>query len=354
MADINLPDGGDYWGTGKTNGYVPAYTPPGQTASGTSDSGGNLYTTPGYTPPPAPAIGANGSVSVPRPSVDPSVVYTDTQGNGYDPGALAKAWQDPTFRNNPINARVSDLLTQYGYGSPAPAQAPPSPPAPAYGGTSVFNDPATTQFESLLNRMVNQFATPKTPPDQQQAVDQLNKYLAQLNGPTYTPEQMGMLQTQALDPINQQHDVARQQTLQRLANQGIGPSSGIAQQALQQVDQAFEQMRTQTQNQFASNAVNLSRQNAATAASLAPQISQFEYNNMTAQDPRNLQAVNLASMIPQMALQRLTSAQGGLMNPAGISPLLSLLGGFQNTGYSQGANYGSGIAQLLAALFGMG
>jgi hypothetical protein len=279
-------------------------------------------------------------------------VYTDTSGNAYDPGALAKAMQDPTFANNPINSRVGDLLSQYGYGAKAPA--PAAPAGPAYGGTSVFNDPATSNFESLLNGMINKFATPKVPPDYQQAIDQLNGYLKQLNGPTYTPEQMGMLQTQALDPINQQHDVARQQTLQRLANQGITPSSGIAQQALQQVDQSFEQMRTQAQNQFSANAVNLSRQNAATAASLAPQISQFEYQNMTAQDPRNLQAVNLASMIPQMALQRLTAAQGGLMNPASISPLLSLLGGFQNTGYNQGANYGSGIAQLLASLFGMG
>lgn len=347
MAEINL-DGGGYWGSASDD-LLPKNQLPqaGQTPSGMSDSGGRLYTTPGYTP---PAPGPN--ASAPRPSVDPSAVYTDQSGNAYDPGALSKAWSDPTFRNNPVNARAGDILGQYGYGSPAQPSAPASPTS-AYGGTNVFNDPATAQFEQLLNGMISKFATPQTPPDQSQAVGQLNKYLQQLNGPTYTPEQMGMLQTQALNPINQQHDQARQQLTTRLAGQGIGPSSGIFQQAMQQLDQSFEQMRTQTQNQFASNAVNLSRQNAATAASLAPQISQLEYNNMTAQDPRNLQATTLASLIPQMATQRLGSAQQSLMNPASIAPLLSWLGNFQNTGYTQGANYGGGIAQLLAALFGI-
>ncbi len=86
-----------------------------------SDSGGTLNTSPFYTPPPP-----GPDASAPRPSVDASVVYTDQQGNAYDPPSLVAAWNNPAFRNDPLNARVGDILQQYGYGGPQTA-APVAP-----------------------------------------------------------------------------------------------------------------------------------------------------------------------------------------------------------------------------------
>lgn len=88
-----------------------------------------VNTTPGWVaPPPGP------NASAPRPSVNPTVVYTDTSGNGYDPPALAAAWaSNPAFRNDPINARVPDILAAYGFGSGSTAAAAPAAPA---GGSS--------------------------------------------------------------------------------------------------------------------------------------------------------------------------------------------------------------------------
>lgn len=71
----------------------------------------NVNLTPGYT---MPAPGPN--ASAPRPNVNPSVVYTDAAGNGYDPPALAAAWASGAFRGDPLNARVPDILAQYDLG----------------------------------------------------------------------------------------------------------------------------------------------------------------------------------------------------------------------------------------------
>lgn len=128
-----------------------------------SDSGGSLNLTPGYTPPPAPAIGANGSVSVPRPSVDASVVYTDTQGNAYDPGALLAQWvSNPAFRNDPMNARVGDILAQYGLngtgaGSTSSAVrgatgAGGTAAAPAMGGA--VSIPGTNPWQDSIRKII--------------------------------------------------------------------------------------------------------------------------------------------------------------------------------------------------------
>lgn len=87
---------------------APPSSAPAPTAP-TAPTGGTTYLTPGYVPPPP---GPN--ASAPRPSVNPGVVYTDLQGNGYDVPALRNAWNNnPAFKADPANARVGDILGQY-------------------------------------------------------------------------------------------------------------------------------------------------------------------------------------------------------------------------------------------------
>jgi hypothetical protein len=322
----------------------------GQTTTGVGPNGPYTITT---NPTAQPGATTGGSDLMSRITQALSAAHSTDDPNYWygkisaDPNGGGSAWNYWLDRINRGDGSQMGLPRFNDAGGGSTQQAPPP-----YGGTNVFSDPATAQFEQLLNSMINKFQTPYTPPGYQQGIDQLQQYLQQLNGPAYTPGQMDLLQTQALDPLQQQHDAARQQVIQRFGAQGIGPSSGITQSALEQVDRGFEQQRTQLQGQFASNAVGLARQNAATAASLAPQISALQSQQYYSQDPRNLQAVNLASTIPALAMQRLGAA-GGSIAPINTSSLLQLLGGFQNQGYNQSANYGSGIAQLLAALFGL-
>lgn len=223
----------------------------------------------------------------------------------------------------------------------------------AYGGTSVFDDPATKNFEKLLNDRIQGLQTPFQNPDYQPAVDQLHGYMARLNGPVYTDNQRDLMQTQTLDPMEHQRSQAKQQVMQRLAARGIGPSSGILEKALEDVDNQFQQLRTRTQAGFATNEIHQGNQNAASAAQLAPLIASMQQQNFNQQDSRNQQAVGLAQTIPNMAWARLTGAAN---NVQAINPLsaLSLQNGFQQQGYGQDANFMQSLMPILLQLFGGG
>jgi len=293
----------------------------------------SVYTNPG------PSVGAMAPMSSANPLPMPTYNPAD-----FDPNS-------PYMNPGPATGTLGAFSygTSGSGGGPSGGSNNPS----SYPGTNVFSsDPSTAPFEQLLNKLIGNFSTSQTPADYGQAVNQLNTYLQQLNGPVYTPDQMNLLQTQALDPLAQQHDAARQQTIQRLAAQGIGPSSGITQQALADVDRSFEQMRTQTQAQFASNAVGLQRQNQATAAQLAPAISAFEQNQTLTQDQRNQVAATLAAIVPQLAQSRLSTANSQLNTP-NIPQLLQALNAFTATGNAQGQAYGQSLGQILSALFGL-
>lgn len=305
-------------------------------------AGGQVFTTPGYVqPPPGP------NASAPRPSVNPSVVYTDAQGNGYDAPALAAAWNNGSLAGGP-NARVPDILAQNGIGG-APAKAAAGGSGGGNPGTGVFTDPASQAWEAALNARIGQLQTPYNNPGFQPAIDQLTQYLQKLNGPAYTPDQMGVMQTQALDPLEHQRTAAKQQIVQRMASHGIGPGSGILEKALEDADQQFSQLRTKTQAGFATNAIGQSNQNAGIAAQVAPLIAQMYQGQFNAQDQRNQMATQLAGTVPMAAWERLMGANGMMQQQNPLSAL-QLLGGFQQTGYNQGADFGSGLMQLLQLL----
>ena len=323
-----------------TRGYTSGAGQPGYQNGGFNPGPYQTPTQPGFPKQqPVPTY-----PNTPSPQQD----FTNTSGNGtglnidaYGNLYGASGQRQMSAMGQPI--QYSGVSGQY---------QPPQGGGASYAGTGVFtSDPSTAPFEQLLNKLVNNLSTQQTPADYGQAVNQLNTYLKQLNGPVYTPDQANLLQTQALDPLSQQHDAARQQTIQHLASQGIGPSSGITQQALADVDRQFQQMRTQTQSQFAANAVGLQRQNQQLAAQLAPAISGFEQQQMNLQDQRNQQAAALAMIIPQLAQSRVGAAQGAV-NPINPASLLSLLNSFNQTGNQQGAAYGNAIGGLVPSLFG--
>lgn len=62
-----------------------------------------------------------------------NVVYTDTSGRGYSPETLSQAWSSGALSGDPINARVPDILAQYGMGG-QPAAAPQAAPSFGMGG----------------------------------------------------------------------------------------------------------------------------------------------------------------------------------------------------------------------------
>lgn len=216
-------------------------------------------------------------------------------------------------------------------------------------GTSTFNDPASQQYEQLLNQLIGQFMTPTNTPAFQSVDKYLNDYFQQLQQPVYTPEQRNIIQTQAYDPISKQRDATQQQIIQRFAAQGIPQSSGIVQKALQDSNQQFEQLRTQAGSSFANQEIAQGKQNQAAAAQLGPAITAYEQAPNTLNEQRALQAAQLAGIVPNMAWNRLTGANN-LIQQTNPYSLLAQLYGFQNQGYQQGANYGQSIGNILSLL----
>lgn len=213
----------------------------------------------------------------------------------------------------------------------------------------IFDDPATAAYEQLIDALTKQLSTPYAAPDYQSSLDQLKAYQQQLQGPAYTPQQEDLIQTQSTDPIASARDAARQQIIQHFAALGQSPTSGTVQAALLQSDNSFATQRTQAQSAFAANAVNFQRQNAATAASLGPQIAGLETSNNANNESRALQAANLAGIIPALAQSRIAAANGVLqpINPASLIP--SLLSANQ-TGYQNTSDFVNGILKLLEGL----
>lgn len=311
---------------------------------------GQNYLTPGYQMP-APGTAANlGIPNVPRPSVNPSVVYTDQQGNGYDAPALAAAMKNPGFSGNPLNARVGDILTQYGYGAPQQATPAAGSGSPSgYSGTSIFSDPATSQYEQLLNGIIGKLNTPYQAPDFQPTLDAIKDYVTRLNGPAYTPDQMALMQTQAFDPIMAARDQQEQQIIARFAQQGMGPSSGPVQAAILANRQYYDKLGTTSRANVATSAIGQQNQNQANAIGLQAQLPTLETNANTYNNQNSLQAANLAGIVPQMAWNRLQGANQGLSqnNPM---QALSLLNAFQQQGQNNGAAYSQQLMQILPYL----
>ena len=189
-------------------------------------------------------------------------------------------------------------------------------PGGGSGGT-VFDDPATREWEELIRKITAQLMTPQPL--------------------GYTDSQKELMLTQSLDPMTRQRDAQRQQTLERLAQRGISASSGIAQDALAEVDRQYTQQRTQTQAGFATGQINL------------------EDQRRQLNEARMLQALQAFTGIPNRADSRLSLAQGTMYDP---SSLINSLMGIWNQ-QNQGSQYNqqqrdAWLQQLYAGLFGPG
>jgi hypothetical protein len=112
---------------------------------------------------------------VPPPSVNPQVVYTDQSGRGYNPNELKDAWGNGStaFAQDAANARVRDILPQYGtvLGTPmAPTPAPAAPGAAGAAGVKMPGQAATDPrssafFDMLMGRVkgINENIDPNDP-----------------------------------------------------------------------------------------------------------------------------------------------------------------------------------------------
>ena len=157
-----------------------------------------------------------------------------------------------------------------------------------------FNDPHTQYLEQMLQQMINARMQPVNDPNRQlyeamlkqradalgqgnAQLDQLMSYLQtrfnDLQGPGYTGAENEAIRTGALDPIEQDRQAARKRVLERLSARGLTPDSGIAQQALLEIDKEFDAMRGTAQTALTTNDLNRREDRAQRAETISAQLA---------------------------------------------------------------------------------
>lgn len=227
---------------------------------------------------------------------------------------------------------------------------------PAQGTTGgVFTDPATQRWEQAIGAGANRLMQPLPNPDFQPYVDYMRQYFKNLQQPGYTAAEQDLMQTQALDPLERQRQAARQQVTERFAKSGV--QGGLVERAMQDVDRQFNQMRTTTQGNFASQQIQDNRNRQQQAAQVGAALSQAQQAAATNDEGRMMQALALLFQIPQYADTRLSLANQSLqsLNPASlIAAMTSINSANQNQGNTNTNNNNalwSQIGSLLAGLF---
>jgi hypothetical protein len=108
---------------------------------------------------------ATSADQVPVPGVNPGVVYTDQSGRGYTPDQLYA--NRNTLLADPANARIRDILQQYGYGGPtatsAAAAAPSGAGSPAAGAAVAPTNPFQDQVRAILMQQLAEAGQPVDP-----------------------------------------------------------------------------------------------------------------------------------------------------------------------------------------------
>jgi hypothetical protein len=328
-----------------------------------------------YPPPQPPAP------SQPQPQAPPVLGGGNSGGGNQSataPAGIPQGWYEDFLRRNPgdysraVSAYAPTSHRQYDSQGPyANAIAPSGPPAnyntgftSAYQG--VFNDPLTKQYEQLLQAQLGIYQQQQAQMQQQaqeaaqrrattaDAVKRLMEYanqrVAKLQAPAYTGSEQEVLRTQLLDPLERDRTAAQRRALQQIGARGFDPSSGIAQQLLQDVNRAYDEQRTRAQGTVASRQIEEQRSREQEAEKLLQYLSQLpdatargdldfvNYTQNLIQQPGH-QALTAGQLLADLPTQRLNDALATL----GVAPsaygasnnAVQLLQQLQNQRYMQ-------------------
>jgi len=186
----------------------------------------------------------------------------------------------------------------------------------------LFDDPASRLVEdSALARyqhLQNPDANSGTALFEQYARELANT----LRQPVYSAQDESIIKGKALSTISSEADQTKQRWLEEMNRRGIPPSSGIALEGLQRIDQHFGGLRTQVESEFARGAIDQTRQQRFQALDTLARLSGAEESRLREANTyagiplqlqdnafqRNLQLMG-ASGSPQSMLQSLMGIQ---------------------------------------------
>lgn len=239
------------------------------------------------------------------------------------------------------------------------------------------NDPNRAAYNAALQQRAASLGAAGT--QEQQLMDYLQKRFQDLQGPGYTGAENEAIRTGALDPIETDRQAARKRVMERLSARGLTPDSGIAQQALLEVDKAFDAMRGATQTALTTNDLNRREDRQTRAQTIGAELVDIPQQRAREQldvygalnqlsqlarqedEARQREAVGYGGALADLGPQRLQLAMqaagmGG--NPSSMFSNLMQLAGLNQNASLYGANnqssLWSGLGSLAAMLYNSG
>ncbi len=134
-------------------------------------------------------------------------------------------------------------------------------PAPARGGTAKigpvanqFDDPYTNQLETIAKAQMGEV---RSNPMLDQLTQFLNSQFQSLSqNPGFSPDEMAVLHTQGLEPIEQLRQDSKKRALERTSARGMLPSSGLNELDMRDIDIAADKSRAAAGRDLAINAID--------------------------------------------------------------------------------------------------
>lgn len=205
-----------------------------------------------------------------------------------------------------------------------------------------FTDPIGGSVENAAANRANALTNPPNGSGQNLLEQLLKKVSAQFEGGGFTPAEQETFQTQALDPLERLRTARKQQVMEELSRRGINPSSGIAQQMLQNVDAQFDSHRATTQRDIAAKGANETTQRMMQAVQLLTQLAGTQDTRLDKAFNYQTVPLNLADRSFSQAMQLYSQN-----NPLSmVQPLLAL----SQQQQGQQSNQGAALADLIWTL----
>jgi hypothetical protein len=138
----------------------------------------------------------------------------------------------------------------------------------------------SAKYDELIKAIQAATASTTGPTAKYQSI--LDNLVTELGKPAYSDDQLAQLKTAAVDTLTHEHQVALDNKLRALGQQGIPPTSGLAQEALKNVDAQYQTLKAdalQAQNVTQIEQINQRRQQLMQAASSSLTAAQQQAKN---------------------------------------------------------------------------
>ena len=224
-----------------------------------------------------------------------------------------------------------------------------------------FSDPYTKLLEQIAQEQLTALRQPQTNPALDRFLSFLDTRFSDLTtNPGYGPDELALLRTQALEPIEQDRTASQRRSLERTAARGMLPSSGLTELDSREVDTHYDRIRGGVQRDLGINALARRDQDLDRAMGIGQiaglQIPQMQRTEDAQRRNELMQTAGVLYNLPRQAMYDSLAVVNGSPAPGDLfGNAVQLMNANQNTRYmnqQQDAAFWAAIGDLSGWIFG--